>query len=247
TWHPAKADLSDDLKRMMKVGEKYNLHTEGIAISREIQREMPIWYHNKSSATRALFNLGPEVQCLKKNHLVRLVGDAERLARRRNAPRHRAQRNCRCDACAATRRECRPRRCQNPHLCYARAYEMMASLQHKWNPPTQRATKEPGEDPEMVEFNPDVTTQGTLTNVFCIFTEPEDNPDPSAAAPDTRLTPDEDAETSRAYTDGSVSNNGAGNARAGAGIFYGEDDERNRSIKVPDEWGPSNQVGEVLA
>jgi ribonuclease HI len=35
--------------------------------------------------------------------------------------------------------------------------------------------------------------------------------------------------------------------KAGAGVYFGEGDPRNRSIRVPDEMWPSNQVGEVLA
>ncbi|KAI0686285.1 ribonuclease H-like protein, partial [Cytidiella melzeri] len=48
------------------------------------------------------------------------------------------------------------------------------------------------------------------------------------------------------YTDGSCINNGDFNARAGAGVWYGLNDARNLSIRVP---GPiqTNQVGEILA
>ncbi|KAJ7026423.1 hypothetical protein C8F04DRAFT_966374 [Mycena alexandri] len=65
-WKPTRLDLSKDLQRMMKIGDKYDLRLDGLAISRKIQRDMPIWYHNKMNATRALFNLGSEVQCLRK-------------------------------------------------------------------------------------------------------------------------------------------------------------------------------------
>ncbi|KAJ7577942.1 ribonuclease H-like domain-containing protein [Mycena floridula] len=41
-------------------------------------------------------------------------------------------------------------------------------------------------------------------------------------------------------------NNGKLNTRAGAGIFVRENDIRNCSLQVPDELGPSNQVGERL-
>ncbi|KAJ7631436.1 ribonuclease H-like protein [Mycena polygramma] len=37
------------------------------------------------------------------------------------------------------------------------------------------------------------------------------------------------------------------NAQAGAGVYFGVGDPRNRAIRVPDEIGPSNQVGEVIA
>ncbi|KAJ7234271.1 hypothetical protein C8J57DRAFT_1078003, partial [Mycena rebaudengoi] len=73
SWRPKMSELSEDLQRMIKVGDKYDLKMDGIAIAREIQRDMPIWYHAKSTATRRLFNYGPEVRCLKYNHKMRLV------------------------------------------------------------------------------------------------------------------------------------------------------------------------------
>ncbi|KAJ7108887.1 hypothetical protein C8R43DRAFT_905275, partial [Mycena crocata] len=138
---------------------------------------MPIWYHAKSNAWRNVFNLGPAVKCLRKNHKVRLVGEAETLARRLGAARHVARRDCKCCACKDTRRECRPRRCANPHQCYLRAREMMDLLQNKWNPMhAQPEDYEDGQfeadengDPEMVEFNPLVTVKGTISDTFRIF------------------------------------------------------------------------------
>ncbi|KAJ7159832.1 ribonuclease H-like domain-containing protein, partial [Mycena crocata] len=48
------------------------------------------------------------------------------------------------------------------------------------------------------------------------------------------------------YTDGSCFNNGRVNARAGAGIFWGENSPKNQALRVP---GPdqSNNRGEVYA
>jgi exonuclease III len=179
-WKPKMADLSEDLARMVKVGEKYDLKMEGLAISREIQREMPIWYHAKSEATKRLFNIGVEVKCLKTNHKIRLVGEAEDLARRAGCNRHRARKDCKCDACKETRKECRPRKCANPHKCYTHARKMLDSLQDKWNPmrPQPEDYEENPEhreenDPEWVEFNPTITTHGKITDTFRIFAHPQ--------------------------------------------------------------------------
>jgi ribonuclease HI len=49
------------------------------------------------------------------------------------------------------------------------------------------------------------------------------------------------------YTDGSAIDNDTDDVKAGAGVYFGEGDPRNRSIRVPDEMWPSNQVGEILA
>ncbi|KAJ7137720.1 ribonuclease H-like domain-containing protein, partial [Mycena epipterygia] len=52
--------------------------------------------------------------------------------------------------------------------------------------------------------------------------------------------------SSTVYTDGSCFNNGKPNARAGAGIFWGENSPRNQALRVP---GPeqSNNRGEIYA
>ncbi|KAJ7581353.1 ribonuclease H-like protein [Mycena floridula] len=65
--------------------------------------------------------------------------------------------------------------------------------------------------------------------------------------PDTQFDDDEGLDGETVFTDGSAVGNGAGEVSAGAGIFIALDDPRNRSIKIPDELGPSNQVGEVVA
>lgn len=42
-------------------------------------------------------------------------------------------------------------------------------------------------------------------------------------------------------------NSGQEDARAGSGIWYGHDDDRNTSLRVPKEFAQTNQAGELLA
>ena len=51
----------------------------------------------------------------------------------------------------------------------------------------------------------------------------------------------------RVFTDGSCSNNGRKNAKAGLGVYFGENDPRNVSKRVPGELRQTNNVGEILA
>lgn len=48
------------------------------------------------------------------------------------------------------------------------------------------------------------------------------------------------------YTDGSAIGCGTDEAAAGAGIFYGEGDTRNQSVRLPNEVGRTNQVSELV-
>ncbi|KAJ7729902.1 hypothetical protein B0H16DRAFT_1330112, partial [Mycena metata] len=102
------------------------------------------------------------------------------------------RKNCRCEACKDTRRECRPQKCASPHKCYLKTKDLLDSLQDKWN--LMRPQPEDYEndhetedlnDPEWVEFNPKVTETRGLTETFRIFTKPSASPDPSKKAPNT--------------------------------------------------------------
>ncbi|KAJ7679447.1 ribonuclease H-like protein [Mycena polygramma] len=61
------------------------------------------------------------------------------------------------------------------------------------------------------------------------------------------MDPEADEDDIVVYTDGSATNNGRVDARAGSGAFYGQDDHRNLAIRVPEELKQSNNVAEILA
>jgi ribonuclease HI len=54
-------------------------------------------------------------------------------------------------------------------------------------------------------------------------------------------------ETQTVYTDGSCSNQGTESVKAGAGVWFGQNDRRNLKVKIPKNLNPSNQVGEIMA
>ncbi|KAF8180507.1 ribonuclease H-like domain-containing protein [Mycena galopus ATCC 62051] len=49
------------------------------------------------------------------------------------------------------------------------------------------------------------------------------------------------------WTDGSAIDNASDDIKAGAGVYFGQNNPMNMAIRVPDNLGPSNQVGEILA
>ncbi|KAF8191386.1 ribonuclease H-like protein [Pholiota molesta] len=59
--------------------------------------------------------------------------------------------------------------------------------------------------------------------------------------------PDRQTPEVTVYTDGSCENNGHEDARAGAGIWFGENDPRNQAIRIPELIEQSNNVGELIA
>ncbi|KAJ7150051.1 hypothetical protein C8R43DRAFT_887526, partial [Mycena crocata] len=251
SWNSKRTDLPHDLNELMKVAMKRDVKMEGLAFERETIRKINIWYHFRSTASRGIFNRGQATICLKTKHRIQTVGDTEVLARRLDAAGHHNRRNCACAACTITRTECGD--CSSPHECFVKARTLLDSLQGKWNPLNQQPEDYEADDQQRltanlgqgeIRFNPHATNKGGLTGSFRIFCEKLRG---SGNPPDLRIDPEPDEEEITVYTDGSAINNGKENAQAGAGIYYGPEDGRNRAIRVPTELGPSNNVGELLA
>ncbi|PBK94269.1 hypothetical protein ARMGADRAFT_1029410 [Armillaria gallica] len=84
---------------------------------------------------------------------------------------------------------------------------------------------------------------GTIADAFRIFAEGDECPSVYYHAENEPNTLDG---TTIVYTDGSAIKGGTEEAAAGAGIFYKENDIRNRSIRLPNEVGRTNQVSEIV-
>lgn len=210
---------------------------------------MPIWDHAQGEKTtgRSLASRSAATNCLKKNHRVRTVGECERLATALADDAHEGTRNCtcrRCEACVAIDG------CSNPHRCYSRAAQLMATLPPKWDPrgthpeDQERLDDEEGEGEEIATpFDRRITTHGLLADTFRIFTD-RDEPvyngrlDRTSAENGTEIT---------VATDGACLGNGNKDAAAGAAVFAGEDHPANTAIRLPDSMNRTNQTGEMVA
>ncbi|KAJ7155938.1 hypothetical protein C8R43DRAFT_1125843 [Mycena crocata] len=143
--------------------------------------------------------------------------------------------------------------CRYPQNCYAKARALLDALHAKWDPrrPQPEDYEEAQapaalEEDESVEFDSRITTHGTIADTFRIFTK--GNPrNLSGASPMNKHDEDTISEGIDVYTDGSAINNGRDNARAGAGVYFGEGDPRNMAIRIPDAVGKTNNVGEMVA
>ncbi|PBK85263.1 hypothetical protein ARMGADRAFT_942332, partial [Armillaria gallica] len=91
-------------------------------------------------------------------------------------------------------------------------------------------------------FEPNLVTTGMLAEAFWIFIDTDECH--TVYSPKGRDTIQDTLTT--VYTDGSAIRCGTDEASAGAGIFYGEQDVRNRSIHLPNEVGRMNQVSELV-
>ncbi|KAF8178319.1 hypothetical protein K438DRAFT_1470821, partial [Mycena galopus ATCC 62051] len=246
SWKTSSGPLSGikpELKSLLETAKTFQVRPEGLAFSREILRQMPIFFHREADAgIRRLNNSKPSI-CLRDKHMVRLVGDAEKIALGRRVRAHQNSAECNCDNCQRCKEELG---CADPNECYKKAEQLLDKLPYKWDPRKDQPEDyeyEP-EDPEneWVVFDRNITVTGPLANIFRIFTEG----DVSNEVADMRLE-DGFAEGVTIATDGSCFENGQDNACAGAGIFYAEEDGRNRAIKLPHEMEQSNQTAEMVA
>ncbi|KAJ3966699.1 hypothetical protein EV361DRAFT_933969, partial [Lentinula raphanica] len=226
SWKTDRTKLPPDIRQMLNIADKYGVRLDGLAFSRDIIRQMPMWLHIEA-----------EVKCLKKNHAVRTVGDAETLARKSQTARHTKRSNCKCTACTDTRRTTP---CNNPGRCFAKARQLIHCLPPKWNPMVRQNEDVEPEDlpiPENEEsrtFDWRITTKGNLSDAFRIFTMGEKSNNLWINEWD----PDRPQNYIDVYTDGSCEKNGDDDASAGAGIF---------SIRIPKSLKQTNQTGEIIA
>jgi hypothetical protein len=127
SWDTKVTELNPDLATMVKVATKHALQLDRLPIARNIQREMPIWFHQKSTASRTLFTGSQHhkevIRCLKKTHNMYSIGDTESLTPRLKTARHKDGKNCRCTACV----ELRGAGCRDPNRCMRRARDMLSS------------------------------------------------------------------------------------------------------------------------
>ena len=94
----------------------------------------------------------------------------------------------------------------------------------------------------LVPFDKRVTTNGHIGEVFRIFT--------TGTVCNDRVMTDEETnlgETLTVATDGSCLRNGRADATAGAGVYFGVNDPRNLSVRLPPNIPQSNQTGETIA
>lgn len=161
---------------------------------------------------------------------------------------HKARRNCTCDPC----RNMRGAGCENPHKCGKYARDYMGKIGRKWNPVYDDVDRKlTGDEKELLQttggiiFNPDIILKGSLTGGFRVFTGNRTQDDINNR--DYSRTYIGQPLLTTVYTDGSCEKNGSIEAVAGAGIWFGKDDPRNRALRLPVDIPQTNNTGETVA
>ena len=248
-WEPrSKAStLLEDLKVMMKLAKGLKVQLSAVDPSEEVQSDLPIWYHVCSVPSIRKLYKTRAARCLRKKHGICLVKDALQMLEQ-TPDGHTPQIGCRCTNCHRSRNKLK---CSHPHKCVSLTATLIKKIYPKWNltintgPVHQALPTEgnKGEDNTTTTFDP-LNTTTELKEAITIFGKSLTEP-----ASRTSKAPPPDAESTletTVYTNGACINNGRENARASSGVWYGENDLRNRKVQVPQE-EQSNQTGELFA
>ncbi|KAI0262487.1 hypothetical protein BGY98DRAFT_929077, partial [Russula aff. rugulosa BPL654] len=196
-------------------------------------------------------------KCLLHKHQVKTIVDLMKISARvredAHPQTHRPTNYCNCQACAEDHRK----KCTHPHDCAKEALARINKTIPKLNPlyPENRPdnlsltkrrkeqNRKAKEENRIIIFDPSITTKDNLSECFRVFTDPQ-RTTRTPAQHQLNNGANERHNKTQVYTDGSCMNNRKANARCGGGIWFGQDNPRNKAIRVPEE-AQSNQIGEI--
>ena len=226
---------------------KHRVELEALEPKEETKREMPVWLHRKASKEAARAYKTKAAKCLKTKHRGHYARQLTELTA--NVPdEHRRTNFCNCRSYS----EVSELGCAHPNECLETARKLIEAIAPGWRPSapgdTGGTTPNTGAvtagDQSKCYVVDTVRKATDLRDSIRIFTERDDMVEATAL----QTTEDETWMTNElvVYADGSCVNNGTAEARAGSGVWYGENDPRNLAIRVPGR-KQSNRVGELLA
>ena len=248
--------IGEDTIRMLKAAKTYAANFAPVRMKKNLKEAMPAWLQIGHQKT---IPQNDQARCLINTHNAMTIKDlcrtTERLKRIYRGGVHSPVYSCHCDDCT----EDRLKGCKNPQKCAIDAQRRLEKLVPKLNPLAQThddnlsltQRRKTSNITARIEntgiiFDPSVTEKTSLADCFRIFTDPNKISNIPAERQRQARGISIQEESTTVYTDGSCINNGKENAKAGAGIWFAEEDPRNKALKIP---GPnqSNQVGEIAA
>ncbi|KAH7903929.1 hypothetical protein BJ138DRAFT_1107255 [Hygrophoropsis aurantiaca] len=228
------------LKRMLKIAKKYNINFNTCLMSKEIQHNLPVWFHIGANKDLNPLNNHTHAKCLRSKHNISTVGDLEKIANR-NDRTHRVRKNCNCEDCKADR----DRGCMNPYRCKKTARMIMASILPKWNPSITitppRRDLNPNEVLEAsiafkkqddITFNPFLVLEGHPENGLRILGNKIDRRD-NLNISQERVPDSQEVAVAVICEANRIDRDGM-NVSAG-GVWFGPSDDCNTYSKVPEE------------
>lgn len=225
---------------MVKAAKKYGVKIDSPNPKNDLKEALPIWYHFGLGEGRSTANC-PSAKRLRARHGVVTVADCLEIStRQERVAEHRSAQSCGCNECVTDRVS---KGCENPQRCVVAAGRAVSKLCEKWRPGGQlqlnglsltsnrgRLNGSAMAQNEAVLFNPTAAQGAPTGRAFRVFLREEGECTAARRAVRPYQVPEEAVEV---FTDGSCTANGEENAAAGAGVWFGRDDGRNKAVRVP--------------
>lgn len=258
-WSPYKSNTAQNtlpasIRRMLKTMKTHHVAFDPINPSQELALNMPIWRHiGHGNETQPTLRLnGPYEKCLRATHKVKTVQDMLDTTNRLQNTNHKARRNCACNPC----KEDRSNGCRNPHKCITHGNKYINTLPRKWNPGQIPEHSPEGTDPDpgcqrhTIVFNTDVEQTKDPSEGYRVFWKKSKRSARTIREllEEIHINPNPNDRQITVFTDGSYSRT-TDTANAGCGIWFGEDDERNMALRMPDRFRTNNaaELAAILA
>lgn len=180
---PRGSILNDDIRRMIKVANKYHANMDAIRITPHLLNQLPAWYHLHKEEHRPMNSL--QARCLRYKHNIAKVADLMKISARirhpLQFPMHRTTQECKCQECTIDK----GKGCRNPQRCAKEALTRSNLIPPKYNPIRQDApdglsltksgaqrNRTARENDDKVIFDALITCKEDLAECFRIFTDP---------------------------------------------------------------------------
>lgn len=249
--------LPNDVLRMLRTAEEMGVRLDSLKPGKEMKMNLPAWYHLGANDTVRKIHNGQLGKCLRENHCVQTVADLVKIRSRIHDPKgkkHSNRKNCACPHCREDRRS---KNCKHPNKCTSQAGRIINALDQIWHPyynpnrddltlTKRRKEKNLKAHAERtdVTFDPTVTERGDVQEGFRAFTkQPTTRTRPALRQKRGFQVPEE---ATTVHTEGHCINDHTDDAQTGAGLWYGVNDPRNKTIRLPEEFKTS-QTAEIIA
>lgn len=241
TWAPSPKKLHAHLRRIISTAKKYNARWETISTSPNIARKLPAWFHLGASTNLNKLNNHLYANCLRQTHGIISVGQLESMTERHDSA-HRKHKNCACRHCT----EDKTLQCLKPFKCKQLTEEALTCILPKWNPqrcmtpytlsisPKQLQDNENDRNDQPPSyFDPVFPSPDSLEEGFRIFITPRTQ----CTYPASQTKPPQGPTTDliKISVTGAHHLNQHGDHESGRCIWFGHNDNRNRTVKLPNE------------
>lgn len=143
---------------MVKTANEYGVTFNLSVLSTALKQELPVWHHIGLDHGK-IRNNGQRESCLRRTHLISMVGDLERFIARACLGCHKPNNKCKCKECELDRAA----GCTKPHGCASATVKILSKLPPKWDlrcpemfraePQSVAPESEDDADREVVMFN----------------------------------------------------------------------------------------------